>query len=186
MSEGYPPEVLTKMNSVIRRIDLICKLFAPVATGFIISFVSLEASAMTLALWNVQSVCLQYWLLISVYNGIPALNERNQTRVSTIQPMEFEETPSTSQERNSLLSDYGDGLEASRNNWRGRMVEQASKIPCFGAWRVYLQQDVVLAGAALALLYFTVLRLIRHADYSSFIIARYVFSLKFLPKYRAA
>ncbi|KAI3920980.1 hypothetical protein MKW92_015743, partial [Papaver armeniacum] len=56
------------MNSVIRRIDLSCELFAPVASGFIISFASLKASAVTFALWNILSVWLQYWLLKSVYN----------------------------------------------------------------------------------------------------------------------
>ncbi|KAF6172143.1 hypothetical protein GIB67_029561, partial [Kingdonia uniflora] len=30
ISNGQPPEVLIKMNSVIRRIDLTCKLFAPI------------------------------------------------------------------------------------------------------------------------------------------------------------
>uniref|UniRef100_A0A7C8Z423 Solute carrier family 40 member n=1 Tax=Opuntia streptacantha TaxID=393608 RepID=A0A7C8Z423_OPUST len=35
MSEDQPHGVLTKMNSVLRRIDLVCKLFAPVVSGFI-------------------------------------------------------------------------------------------------------------------------------------------------------
>ena len=56
MSEGHPPEVLTRMNSVLRRIDLMRKLFAAVVSGIIISFVSLKASAMTLAIWNTASV----------------------------------------------------------------------------------------------------------------------------------
>ena len=51
MSEGHPPEVLTRMNSVLRRIDLMRKLFAAVVSGIIISFVS-----MTLAIWNTASV----------------------------------------------------------------------------------------------------------------------------------
>ena len=50
------PEVLTRMNSVLRLFVLIYKLFAPVVTGFIISFVPLKASAMTLAIWNTVSV----------------------------------------------------------------------------------------------------------------------------------
>uniref|UniRef100_A0A5B6YZR1 Solute carrier family 40 member n=1 Tax=Davidia involucrata TaxID=16924 RepID=A0A5B6YZR1_DAVIN len=157
ISEGQPPGVLTKMNSVIRRIDLICKLFAPVATGFIISFVSLKASAMTLALWNIISVCFQYWLLMSVYNGIPALSESSQKRVSRFAPIDLEERQSTSQERKSSLSYHGNDLELSENSWKRKIIERVSKIPYVSAWRVYLQQDVVLAGVALALLYFTVL-----------------------------
>ncbi|KAL5550702.1 hypothetical protein UlMin_000878 [Ulmus minor] len=37
-------------------IDLTCKLIAPVVTRYIISFVSLKASVLTLALWNIISV----------------------------------------------------------------------------------------------------------------------------------
>ncbi|XP_062020657.1 solute carrier family 40 member 1-like [Rosa rugosa] len=37
ISEGHSPEVLTKINSVMRRIDLFCKLCAPVLTGLIMS-----------------------------------------------------------------------------------------------------------------------------------------------------
>ncbi|KAG5582232.1 hypothetical protein H5410_052859 [Solanum commersonii] len=109
ISEGHPPGLLTKMNSIIRRIDLICKLFAPVITGFIISFVSLTASAMTLALWNKSTFHLD--------------------RI---------------------------GLEQSENLWR-KIVGSISRLFCLSAWKVYLQQDVVLPGLALALLFFTVL-----------------------------
>ncbi|KAI3834071.1 hypothetical protein MKX03_035867, partial [Papaver bracteatum] len=63
ITKGEPPEVLSNMNSVIRRIDSSCKLFSPVASGFIISFISVEASVVALALCNVISVWIQYWLL---------------------------------------------------------------------------------------------------------------------------
>ncbi|XP_059668099.1 solute carrier family 40 member 2-like isoform X2 [Cornus florida] len=157
LSEGHPPELQIKMNTVIRRIDLVCKLFAPVATGFIISFVSLEASSLTLALWNVISVFVQYWLLMSVYNGIPALSERNQKRISRLLPVDVEESPSSSQEKKSLISYDGNDLELDRNCLKRKIIVWFSSIPYVGAWRVYLQQDVVLPGLALAILYFTVL-----------------------------
>ncbi|OIS98127.1 PREDICTED: solute carrier family 40 member 2-like [Nicotiana attenuata] len=156
ISEGHPPGELTKMNSVIRRIDLICKLFAPVISGFIISFVSLTASAMTLALWNVISVCLEYWLLTSVYNGIPALSESSLRRASRSMPTHLDLSPSISHEQKNLLHSDGVGLEQSENCWR-KIVGSISRLPCVGAWKVYLQQDVVLPGLALALLFFTVL-----------------------------
>ncbi|KAL7265635.1 hypothetical protein ACSBR1_003426 [Camellia fascicularis] len=156
ISEGHAPEYLTQMNSVIRRIDLICKLFAPVVTGFIISFVSLKAAALALSIWNTLSVCLQYWLLMSVYNGIPSLSERNQKRVTRQLPMP-EESPSPSQEQRSFLSNTENGSELSKTNGKRTISKWFSKSPYISAWRVYLQQDVVLPGVALALLYFTVL-----------------------------
>lgn len=145
------------MNSIIRRIDLICKLFAPVITGFIISFVSLTASAVTLALWNVMSVCLEYWLLTSVYNGIPALSESSLRRVSRSLPGHLDFNPSISHEQKNSLHSDGIALEQSENLWR-KIFGSISRLPCLSAWRVYLQKDVVLPGLALALLFFTVLR----------------------------
>uniref|UniRef100_A0A2N9GA09 Solute carrier family 40 member n=1 Tax=Fagus sylvatica TaxID=28930 RepID=A0A2N9GA09_FAGSY len=154
ISEGHPPEMLTKMNSVIRRIDLISKLCAPVLTGFIISFVSLTASAVSLALWNCITVWVEYWLFTSVYNGIPALGESSQRRVSRNSPSVVEESTLISQETECLLSDdEGNSALAEKTC----VMSVFGWIPCFDAWRVYFQQDVVLPGLALALLYFSVL-----------------------------
>lgn len=158
ISEGQSPGVLTKMNSIIRRIDLTCKLFAPVVSGFIISFVSLTASAMTLALWNVISVCLQYWLLMSVYNGIPGLREVSQRRLSRSSVRKVDESTSTHHERESLIFTDTNDPEQPESSSKGTIIEQFLSLPYISAWRVYIKQDVVLPGLALALLYFTVLR----------------------------
>ncbi|XWS43906.1 hypothetical protein CRYUN_Cryun16bG0144900 [Craigia yunnanensis] len=158
ISEGYPPDLLTQMNSIIRRIDLTSKLVAPVITGFIISFVSLKASAMALALWTAISVWVEYWLFMSVYNGVPALGEGNLRRTSKVSPSDVEENISASQERsNSLSNDGSESSAAAGKNSASKIIEWVSKVSYIDAWRVYLQQDVVLSGVALALLYFTVL-----------------------------
>ncbi|GAB4833250.1 Solute carrier 40 member 2 [Ancistrocladus abbreviatus] len=155
ISEDQPPGVLTKLNSVIRRIDLVCKLFAPVFSGFIISFVSLTASAIALAVWNIVSVCLQYCLLISVYNGIPALSEKERRIASsTNDPEQSTADPELTQSR---LSQVANDSVVAENTGRRGIIEKVLKLPCFNAWKVYLKQDVVLPGVALALLYFTVL-----------------------------
>lgn len=159
ISEGHPPEVLTKINSIIRRIDLICKLLAPVISGFIISFVSLKASAMALALWTSITVWLEYWLFMSVYNGIPALIERSQSKMTTRSlPIDPEESASMSQETENLLSHGGSNGAIAQRSLRRKIIDWLSNAPFIGAWRVYMQQDVVLPGVALALLFFTVLR----------------------------
>ncbi|KAH0454684.1 hypothetical protein IEQ34_016608 [Dendrobium chrysotoxum] len=156
ISNGQPPEVLVRMNSIIRRIDLICKLFAPVLTGFIISFVSLVASAVILALWNVLSVWLEYWLWITVYNGFPALSENKQSR-----KIEVFSNDSLGARIVELSNISREGtLEQERTNWKRKITERLSKLLSFDAWIVYFNQDVVLPGVALALLYFSVLRLV--------------------------
>ncbi|KAJ4704321.1 Solute carrier family 40 protein [Melia azedarach] len=158
ISDGHPPGVLTKMNSIIRRIDLTCKLLAPVITGFIISFVSLKASAMTLALWTTATVWVEYWLFMSVYRGIPVLGESSQRRITRSMLIDVEESStSTSQERRSLLSQDEKNAALAEKSWRRKIITWVSSAPFVGEWRVYLQQDVLLSGVSLALLFFTVL-----------------------------
>jgi len=72
---------LTQINAAMRRIDLICKLLAPVAVGFMMSSVSVLASAIMIAVWNVTSVGLEYWLLHHVYMAMPGLQQK-----STVNP----------------------------------------------------------------------------------------------------
>ncbi|KAG8647824.1 hypothetical protein MANES_09G113000v8 [Manihot esculenta] len=157
ISEGQPPGVLTNMNSVIRRIDLTCKLLAPVVSGFIISFISVKASAMTLALWNTIAVWMEYWLFTSVYKGIPALGESSQRKVLRFSHSDHEETASLSSQQASLLSQNEETSALEDKSWRKKLSEWISQAPFLGAWSTYLQQDVAVPGVALALLYFTVL-----------------------------
>lgn len=156
ISEGQPPELLTKMNSVTRRIDLSCKLLAPVITGFIISFVSLQASAITLALWNTLSVWVEYWLFTSVYNGIPVLGQSNQRRMARILQSGHERNNPTLEEE-SLLSVTDDSSELVDRKCNKKLSEKILEIPYIAEWKVYLQQEVALPGLALSLLFFTVL-----------------------------
>ncbi|XP_021731204.1 solute carrier family 40 member 2-like isoform X1 [Chenopodium quinoa] len=152
MSEDQPTGVLAKLNSVLRRIDLVCKLCAPVVSGFIVSFVSLTASAIFLALWNVVSVCVEYWLLSSVYEGIPALRLKDSNR---------KQNPSSDPEPSKSISEQNSDLPIENKNNIPSPETHAfgcfSILPCLGAWKVYLNQEVVLPGLSLALLFFTVL-----------------------------
>ncbi|XP_027336740.1 solute carrier family 40 member 2-like [Abrus precatorius] len=157
ISEGQPPEMLTKMNSVTRRIDLTCKLLAPVITGFIISFVSLRVSAIALALWNTLSVWVEYLLFTAVYNGIPALGQSSQRRMERLLILNDQESNESTLEEDSLLSVTDDNLELANRKCSKKISEKISEIPYVAAWRGYLEQEVALPGLALALLFFTVL-----------------------------
>ncbi|XP_057827581.2 solute carrier family 40 member 1 isoform X2 [Cryptomeria japonica] len=162
ISEGHSPDLLTQMNAVTRRIDLSCKLLAPVAAGFVMSYASMATSAICLVLWNVFSVVLEYWLLSSVYHAIPALNRRTE-KEKRGENVSFDESldhagketsivHSTSNEENTSLQE-----KLELKSWRRKLLQKFLHIPTVEAWLVYFQQDVVLAGFALAMLYFTVL-----------------------------
>ncbi|KAF7062169.1 hypothetical protein CFC21_068798 [Triticum aestivum] len=144
MCGGHPPAALTRTNSAIRRIDLSCKLLAPVLSGFVISFVSTQASAVALALWNVASVWLVYWLFVSVYNSVPALGANSLARDAAASAPEADEAV------------QGYSQDAS-SDWSERLTARLSVLPCWESWAVYARQEVVLPGVALAILYFSVL-----------------------------
>ncbi|CAH8359094.1 unnamed protein product [Eruca vesicaria subsp. sativa] len=152
MSEGYPPEVLTRMNSVIRGIDLSSKLLSPVITGLIISFVSLKASAITFAFWATITAWVEYWLFISVYNGVPAIAQSNERRIlrSMTKPVQGLDAPV------SIVPEGSQG-NPPRETGMLKLLDGVSKSSFVGAWRVYINQEVVLPGVSLALLFFTVL-----------------------------
>ncbi|CAN7008477.1 unnamed protein product [Brassica oleracea var. botrytis] len=152
MSEGHPPAVLTRMNSVIRGIDLSSKLLSPVFTGLIISFVSLKASAITFAFWATITAWVEYWLFISVYNGAPAISQSNERRILRSMTNPVEETNA----HVSVSIVRGTGNPPRRTAML-KVFDRVSKSSFVGAWRVYIKQEVVLPGVSLALLFFTVL-----------------------------
>lgn len=157
IANGEPPEFLTRMNSVIRRIDLTCKLAAPVLSGLIISFISLKASAISIALWNILSVFLQYWLLRSVYNGIPALKEGKQRQKDEFPTDNCSMSPMASEKLASVIPSQGNSSSA-QNRSSSSILGNIVCLPCVDPWVVYMCQEVVLPGVALAFLFFTVLR----------------------------
>ncbi|KAL6841684.1 hypothetical protein ACP4OV_028513 [Aristida adscensionis] len=152
ISTGQPPAVLTGINAVVRRIDLSCKLLAPVFSGLVISFASAQASAAALALWNVASVGVEYWLFVSVYHGVPALAENARLRATDDDAEATAAALLSPSPSSSIAAPAETALE-----WRTRLTQQLSIIPCWESWVVYLRQDVALPGIALAFLYFTVL-----------------------------
>lgn len=163
MSEGHSPAVLTRMNSVIRSIDLSSKLLSPVITGLIISFVSLRASAITFAAWATITVWIEYWLFISVYNGVPAIvqsDERRSLRLSQRQEEEEEREIASSYHVPLLQGTTDEDCHGNTQSRSGimRILERVSESSFVSAWRNYLNQEIVLPGVALALLFFTVLR----------------------------
>lgn len=64
---------LTNMNAVLRRLDLICSLIAPIVVGAVMN-ASLLWSAVFLAVWNIFSAVFEYSLLLSLYNKLPKLH----------------------------------------------------------------------------------------------------------------
>ncbi|CAN8317115.1 unnamed protein product [Cochlearia groenlandica] len=157
MSERHSPSVLTRMNSVIRGIDLSSKLLSPVITGLIISFVSWKASAITFAAWATITAWIEYSLFIYVYSGVPAIAQSNERRILRSQTKETERTDGTVSVSVVPGTEEGSQGNTPRRTGMLKILDRISESSFVSAWRIYFKQEVVLPGVSLALLFFTVL-----------------------------
>ncbi|KAI3974701.1 hypothetical protein MKX01_004430 [Papaver californicum] len=96
--------------------------------------------------------------ILHPHNGIPALSENDGKRKARFEqknPVQISSSISTDTE--ILLSYKGSSSALEEHSWKQKVIKRLSKVAFFDAWIVYLQQDVVLPGVALSLLYFSVL-----------------------------
>ncbi|KAG0554856.1 hypothetical protein KC19_12G125500 [Ceratodon purpureus] len=187
--EGF----LTQINAAMRRIDLSCKLLAPVAVGFMMSSVSMLSSAVLIAIWNVTSVWVEYWLLHHVYMAVPTLQQKSivdpASKSSRSRSLDESSTPGEVElgilasgnivqvEDNEEVRLLGGRVTPSRPQQSG-IVEKLKHLPLVEGWATYMHQEAMLAGLALALLYFTVL------SFGSFMTA--VLNWRGIPAYALA
>ncbi|KAL1966865.1 hypothetical protein VTN77DRAFT_3830 [Rasamsonia byssochlamydoides] len=123
------------LNASMRRIDLFCKLFAPVFISLIDSF-STKVAIWTVFGLNASWVVIEYVAIAQVYNAVPELARRDP--------------PSSS------------GEEVPQTNEQHEQVQDSSAIVRYvrnmaAPWRDYVTSPVFLASFALSLLYLTVL-----------------------------
>ncbi|KAH7351895.1 hypothetical protein KP509_19G019300 [Ceratopteris richardii] len=170
LAADQPSGQLTKMNSTMRRLDLACTLLAAVFVGFIMSAMSVVASAIGMATWNITCVGIEYWLLLSVYNGTPRLHEEKasyhlvsemdiQKLVAQNSDVLFKEdkAPCKQSPCPNNLNSFQLSL-ALLNNHGTFLWHKVRTLSVFDGWKVYLRQESMLAGIAFSLLSVSVLR----------------------------
>ncbi|KAF1835287.1 hypothetical protein BDW02DRAFT_293609 [Decorospora gaudefroyi] len=124
-----------ELNSVMRRIDLVCKLIAPVGIGL------LDGYSTKVAIWvvfaqNAISVLIEYFAIAQVYTSIPELGRGKETNHA--------ETPTIDPQQQSV---------ASSSSPRSIINIAAHLQP----WKDYIRNPAFLASLSLSLLYLTVL-----------------------------
>ena len=70
------------MTAMLRRIDQISMILAPIATGQVMTYIGLVYGAFFIGGWNVLSVFVELFLMWKVYNTVPALTAKKNTRRS--------------------------------------------------------------------------------------------------------
>ncbi|KAI5080963.1 hypothetical protein GOP47_0004146 [Adiantum capillus-veneris] len=170
MAAEQPSGHLTRMNAVMRRIDLSCTLLAAVFVGFIMSVVSVIASAIIMATWNIACIGLEYWLLLTVYKRTPRLHEgkasyhlASKTDTNETKAQRFGEHYS---QRNKISCEDS-SLFVDIKSVQQRLMEfckhgttlwhKVWTLSIFEGWKVYLRQENMLAGIAFSLLSVSVL-----------------------------
>ena len=79
--------MFSALSALLRRIDLVTNLLAPIVTGQLITYGSPVLGAIVIAVWNIISMFVEYGLLHMIYYKIPelAIKEKPQEGdVSTI------------------------------------------------------------------------------------------------------
>merc|ERR1719430_2557789 len=133
---GEDSDLLAKMNSILRTIELTTYMLAPAAAGQLFTFCGFGLTGLIIAGWNIISVCLEYLLLALIYKKYPALGQkRNKHIVSESQEISVNDG-SKEKESRGLCHGLMDAVEG---------------------WKTYFNHPVMKAGLGLACLFMTVL-----------------------------
>ncbi|MCO5608470.1 hypothetical protein L7F22_062680 [Adiantum nelumboides] len=169
MAAEQPLGHLTRMNAVMRRIDLSCTLLAAVFVGFIMSAMSVIASAIIMATWNISCIGLEYWLLHTVYKRTPGLHEGkvsyhlaatdNTNDKAPIFGEQYSLSNKISCKNSSVFVDLKPAQQRVMEFCKhgATLWHKVWTLSVFAGWKVYLRQENMLAGIAFSLLSLSVL-----------------------------
>lgn len=176
---GSDKSLLASTNAILRRIDLCCKILAPILVGQIMTYISKVAGVIFLAGWNVISVFLEYYLLWKVFQSVAALSQK----VFDTRHKDDAEDGSSVDLNPEDSHGSGERLDWMQNEDPGRgqsgtealvpsvdiRAQQTARKPGIfkrikkriltfkSGWHIYFRQTVARPGLALASLYFTVI-----------------------------
>ena len=135
------------LNSNLRRIDLLCKLLAPIVAGVLLThthslvpFIRYDlaggfAATVIIGLWNIVSYFGELSLLNAVYKMVPALADKKL--------------------RNKDKKENGGGSSSKCVKVLEKLVSPYRTL--ITGWHIYWRQEINLVGFSLASIYLTVL-----------------------------
>ncbi|KAM8982656.1 ferroportin-like isoform 2-T2 [Sarcophilus harrisii] len=167
---------LAGMNAMIRRMDQIINIFAPLSVGQVMTWASNVIGCGFILGWNLVSLLVEFLFLSKVYQFVPQLAVKprrctgdsflkrqlelvsSQGEIHSCPAMdEFADVPKTSE----APEDQPSPLEAQQDTTSrfplGLRKMQRLVRTCCDGWKTYCRQTVFLAGLGLAFLYTTVL-----------------------------
>ncbi|KAK9480758.1 Ferroporti-1 [Lipomyces japonicus] len=146
---GSNSDDLRTLNSIMRRIDLFCKMGGPLAISFLIGF-SIVGSIVTVLILNLVSVVIEYVSIARVYRLVPALAYR--VEVATEEHAEDLGIVLEQQQDEGEEESLGRSTRFYRSSSFSRAVNAFSS-----PLQIYINHDQFIPSFSLAILYFTVL-----------------------------
>ena len=132
---------LTHINAVMRRIDLLCKLLAPVVISLVISFTTLPAGIILVAGFGTLSWGFEVWSARIIWQKNPRLRRPKldqHEELDVVDDLRYETSP-------SLLQRFGSGIATLWAREKSQM-------------RRYFASDIWIPSLSLALLHLSVLQ----------------------------
>ncbi|XP_070565076.1 ferroportin-like isoform X2 [Ptychodera flava] len=156
---------LANLNAVLRRIDLVVNIIAPIVVGQIMTFASMLAGTIFIASWNIVSGFVEYYLLLTVYKKVPALAVKEDKTLS-----ESEDQADEDNNELNTISLHEDPAEEEKESVSDKDLKEKSKrekkvlhqmfsvvLDFVNGWKVYMDHQVRFAGLGMAFLYMTVI-----------------------------
>ncbi|VDM46583.1 unnamed protein product [Toxocara canis] len=129
---------LSRRNAVLRTIDQLSSVVAPMIAGVVLLKTSYRIACFIFVMWNLVSWVIEALLLIRVYHSVPALSVRSHLQASIDSPKQM----------TSAAADENEPIRRSRTAVLNKWCHLIN---------VYWRQQVFPAAIALAFLYMTVL-----------------------------
>ncbi|XP_071965972.1 solute carrier family 40 member 1-like [Antedon mediterranea] len=144
---------LAEINSVIRRIDLLANILAPILVGCIMTSLSLEIAAMFLAGWNLVSMFVEYFQLHRVYKAVP------QLAVKQVKTNQGDYNPINCVENSDLPPGNSGNVSRQRSEEQKPFLWRITQwfTSTYQGFKTYNSYQVAWAGISLSFLYMTVL-----------------------------
>ncbi|XP_056425942.1 solute carrier family 40 protein member 1-like isoform X2 [Hyla sarda] len=154
---------LADMNTTVRRIDQLTNILAPLVVGQIVTFGSPVLGCGFIAGWNLVSMCIEYLLLLKVYQKTPALAMKSCKKDEELKRLNIKAVNENKNKNEEPAEDVQIIGEESVGT-----AEMSKKSTCFekmtepfcavrDGWVAYYNHSVFWAGMGLAFLYMTVL-----------------------------
>jgi iron-regulated transporter 1 len=124
-------DLLSVINAMMRRIDQVCLLLAPILSGVFMSALDTTWAAGMIAVWNTVSFFFEYSLLRAVYTRVPELAHK-------------------------VTHKKEDGEEKRLSTFHFQKVKHTAK-SYFENLKIFYKQDVAVIGFCLSLVYCSVL-----------------------------